>query len=282
MKIDFEIIFVNDGSTDNSEAIIDRLKQKSPQHIKSIRLRRNFGKATALSAGFNMAKGKVIITMDGDLQDDPKEIPHFIKKIESGFDLVSGWKQHRRDSLIKNTSSKLFNLVTRKATGINLHDFNCGFKAYRAETVHRLALYGELHRYIPALIAAQGYQVGEILVNHRKRRYGKSKYGALRFIYGFFDLLTVIFITKYRLRPLHMIGPIGLIFFLSGLAGATYLTYEKLILNQTIGNRPLLLLSVMSMIMGVQIGITGLVGEQITASIESLKKHDHQQPTQTH
>jgi len=279
---EYEIILVNDGSTDRSQVVIDQLGQQFPRYVRGLTFRRNFGKAAALAAGFDSAKGEIIITLDGDLQDDPREIPRFIEKIKSGYDLVSGWKQHRQDPLIKNISSRLFNFVTGKIFEAKLHDFNCGFKAYRAETVKELALYGELHRFIPVLLAARGYKIGEIPVNHRRRQFGKSKYGSIRFINGFFDLLTVLFITKFHLRPLHMIGPIGMIFFLSGFIEAAYLTYDKIVLGQPIGNRPLLLLAVMSMIMGVQIGITGLVGEQITASLESQKKHDHQQLAKTH
>lgn len=270
----FELIFINDGSTDNSQKNIEELCKRHPQSIKKIQFRKNSGKAAALQAGFNLAKGDIIITLDGDLQDNPQELPRFIKKIEEGFDLVSGWKQNRKDPVTKNLASKLFNFVTGKVTKIKLHDFNSGFKAYRAEAVKTLNLYGELHRYIPVLVAAQGFKITEIPIEHRKRQFGKSKYGSIRFINGFFDLLTVLFITKFNKQPLHMFGYIGLVFFTAGFAGGIYLSILKFLFKAAIGNRPLLLLSVMLMIMGVQIIITGLIGEQITASLTS-RKTDH-------
>lgn len=260
---DFEIIFVNDGSSDATQEVISRLFEKDKEHIKEIQFLTQFGKAAALHAGFQMAKGEVIFTMDGDIQDDPAEIPRFLTKLAEGYDLVSGWKQYRKDSFLKNKTSKIFNAVTNYISKVKLHDFNCGFKAYRAEVAKGLNLYGELHRYIPVLVAARGYKVTEISIHHRKRRNGKSKYGLLRFIHGGLDIVTVMFITKFHARPLHFFGYVGLGFFSVGFLIGVYLTYLKFFGHQSIGERPLLLFSVMLIIMGVQIGITGLVSEQI-------------------
>ncbi len=259
----YEIIFVNDGSLDGTQDKINSLFKQDFKHIRGIQLLSQTGKAAALHAGFQLAKGEIIFTMDGDLQDDPHEIPNFLKKLNEGYDLVSGWKQNRKDSFVKNKTSKVFNAVTNIISRVKLHDFNCGFKAYRAEAVKDLNLYGELHRYIPVLVAARGYKVTEIPVHHRKRRNGKSKYGLLRFIHGALDIVTVMFITKFHSRPLHLFGYVGASFFTLGFLFGLYLTAAKFIGHQSIGERPLLLFSVMLMIMGVQIGITGLVSEQI-------------------
>jgi glycosyltransferase involved in cell wall biosynthesis len=260
---DFEIIFVNDGSIDTTQVKIDSLYNNDSKHIRCIQFLTQYGKAAALHAGFQLAKGDIIFTLDGDLQDDPHEIPHFIAKIEEGYDLVSGWKQNRKDSFVKNNTSKIFNVVTNFISKVKLNDFNCGFKAYRAEVAKSLNLYGELHRYIPVLVAARGYKVTEIPVHHRKRKNGKSKYGPLRFIHGALDIVTVMFITKFLSRPLHLFGYVGASFFTVGFLSGLYLTVVKFIGHQSIGERPLLLFSVMLMIMGVQIGITGLISEQI-------------------
>ncbi|PIP14760.1 glycosyltransferase [Candidatus Roizmanbacteria bacterium CG03_land_8_20_14_0_80_36_21] len=263
----FEIIFVNDGSQDSTQEEIEKIFKKDKLHIKAIQFRNNFGKASALRAGFQLAKGEIIVTLDGDLQDDPHELPKFIDKIEAGYDLVCGWKKHRKDSFIKNNSSKLFNAFTNSISEVKLHDFNCGFKAYRSEVAKGINLYGELHRYIPVLLASQGYNICEVSIEHRKRKYGKSKYGSQRFMHGFFDLLTVVFITRFKTRPLHFFGYFGLSFFFLGLIFSLYLTYIKLFNHIAIGERPLLLFSIMLMIMGVQIGAIGIVGEQITTVI---------------
>lgn len=263
----FEIIFVNDGSQDSTQEEIEKIFKKDKFHVRTIQFRNNFGKASALKAGFQLAKGKIIVTLDGDLQDNPSELPKFIDKIKEGYDLVCGWKRHRKDSFIKNSTSKIFNAFTNSISKIKLHDFNCGFKAYQAEVAKGINLYGELHRYIPVLLASQGYKICEVPIEHRKRKYGKSKYGSQRFMHGFFDLLTVIFITRFRTRPLHFFGYFGLSFFSLGLILSLYLTYIKLFNHVAIGERPLLLFSVMLMIMGVQIGAIGIVGEQITTVI---------------
>jgi len=264
---DFEIIFVNDGSRDASQREIESLFEKDPRHVRGIQFRNNFGKAAALHAGFQLASGEIIATLDGDLQDDPHELPNFLEKIEEGYDLVSGWKNHRKDSFIKNNTSKIFNVVTSSISKVKLHDFNCGFKMYRADVAKGLNLYGELHRYIPVIAASQGYRITEVSIEHRKRKFGETKYGSIRFIHGFFDLLTVLFITKFRARPLHLFGYFGLGFFSLGFITGIYLAAIKFFAHQAIGERPLLLFSVMLMIMGVQIGTIGLVGEQITTMI---------------
>jgi len=267
LDLTYEIVFVDDGSRDGTHAVVETLHLMNQGRVKVIEFQANFGKAAALKAGFEHASGDVIVTMDADLQDVPAEIPKFIEKINEGHDLVSGWKEDRKDPFIKNKTSILFNAVTRYISKVNLHDFNCGFKAYRKEVAKGLNLYGELHRYIPVIAGAQGYRVAEIPVHHRKREFGKTKYGPIRFIHGFLDLLTVIFITRYRVRPLHLFGYLGLGFFSAGFLIAIYLTALKFIWHQPIGDRPLLLFSAMLMIMGVQIGVVGLVGEQITSLI---------------
>ncbi len=265
--LSYEIIIINDGSTDNTQEVIEKLFANDPKHIRGIQFVHNTGKAAALHAGFAKALGQITIQLDADLQDDPKEIPRFIAKIEEGYDLVVGWKKNRIDSFLKNESSKLFNTVTSGITGVKLHDHNCGFKAYKTAFAKQLNLYGELHRYIGVLAVHAGWKITEIPVHHRKRHKGVSKYGWIRFIHGFFDLFTVLFLTRYRSRPLHLFGYIGFVFFLLGFVIALYLTAIKLFAHESIGSRPLLLLSVMFMIMGVQIGVTGLVGEQITTHL---------------
>lgn len=267
LNLEYEIIFVNDGSKDRTQEVIDELYKTDPRHIKIIEFRSNFGKAAALRAGFEMAKGDIIAQLDADLQDNPKELTKFIQKINEGYDMVVGWKQNRKDSFIKNKTSKLFNGATNFISKAKLHDHNCGFKVYKSEVIRNVNLYGELHRYIAVLASAKGYKVAEVPIEHRKRQFDKSKYGASRFIKGFLDLLTVVFITKFQSRPLHFFGYIGLSFFSLGFVFATYLTLLKLITHQSIGERPLLLFSVMLMIMGVQILVTGIVGEQITTLV---------------
>lgn len=264
MPYAYEIIFVNDGSLDTTQEKIEYLHQLDKEHVKGIQMRHQSGKAAALHAGFQIAQGKLVFTLDGDLQDDPVEIPNFIAKIDEGYDMVSGWKYNRLDSFVKNKTSKIFNAVTNSISKVKLHDHNCGFKVYKSEIVKELNLYGELHRYIPVLVSAKGYRVAEIPVNHRKRHSGKSKYGPIRFIHGFLDLLTVLFITKFQSRPLHLFGYLGISFFTLGLLFALYLSFIKIFIHHAIGDRPLLLLAVMLMIMGVQIGITGLISEQLS------------------
>jgi len=260
----YEIIFVDDGSTDRSMELLEGLHAGDP-HVKVIQLRKNCGKSAALQLGFGAARGVIVITMDADLQDEPKEIPRFIEKIEEGYDLVSGWKSVRRDPVSKILPSRLFNKVTSLMTGIPIHDFNCGFKAYVGEAVRDINLYGELHRYVPVLLHRKGYSVTEIRVVHHPRRFGRSKYGLERFVRGFLDLLTVMFLTRYLRRPLHLFGTIGLLSLLSGLIINVYLSVLWF-QGAGIGRRPLLMLGVLLCVVGVQFISIGLLGEMIAES----------------
>jgi len=267
----YEIIFIDDGSTDNSYNEITKLA-KSDQNVKPIHFRTNFGKAAALQAGFEKAKGDIIFTMDADLQDDPDEIPRFIEKIEEGYDLVSGWKKKRRDPITKRWPSKFFNLITSMVFHLRLHDYNCGYKAYRREAAKSLDIYGELYRYIPAIIWSKGYSVAEIVVTHHKRKFGKSKYGAGRLIRGFLDLLTVTMITKYRRSPLYLFGASGLIISLIGFTISVWLAVEKIFFGMSLSNRPLLFLGILLIVVGVQLISLGLLGEMIVYSSRQRRK----------
>lgn len=258
-----EIVFIDDGSRDGTAAAVRRAHQADPR-VKLLRLRRNFGKAAALTAGIEASRGALVITMDGDLQDDPDEIPRFLAKLEDeGLDLVSGWKRRRRDPVSKRYPSRLFNWVTRRLARVDLHDFNCGYKAYRREVLDEISIYGELHRYIPVLASRRGFAVGEIEVTHHPRRHGVSKYGLDRFYKGFLDLLTVLFITRYTPRPLHLFGAGGMACFLAGLGINLYLAVLWFG-GRNLSNRPLLLLGVLLMLLGIQLLSTGLIGEMIT------------------
>jgi len=267
---EYELIFVDDGSTDNSFSILEDFHNKD-KTVKVIQFRRNFGKSAALSAGFRYAKGKVVITVDADLQDDPQEIPNFIKKLDEGYDIISGWRFKRKDPFSKTFPSKLFNYLTSILTGIKIHDFNCGFKACKKEVIEDINIYGELHRYIPVLAHWHGYRVGEIKVKHHPRGGGKSKYGLERLFRGFTDLLTVMFLTKYAKKPLHLFGAVGVLLFLIGLIINIYLLIIKL-LGEGIGDRPLLLLGVLLMVVGFQIISTGLIGEMIAGTRNKVDK----------
>src|SRR5207302_9611538 len=227
-------------------------------NVRVVRLRRNFGKAAALAAGFANAEGDVVVTIDADLQDDPAEIPRLLAKLDEGFDLVSGWKMHRRDPLSRRMLSRIFNRVTSLFSGVRMHDLNCGLKAYRAEVVHGLRLYGELHRFIPVLAQYRGFRVAELPVNHRARERGRSRYGVERYIRGFLDLLTVSFIGRYQHRPLHLFGGLGLVLGLIGFAILIYLTVVKA-LGHAIGERPLLTLGVLLVVVGLQFFSLGLI-----------------------
>jgi glycosyltransferase involved in cell wall biosynthesis len=262
----WEAIFVDDGSTDGTFAALTRL-HNAAQNVRVVRLRRNFGKAAALVAGFDQARGDIVVTIDGDLQDDPAEIPRLLAKLDEGFDLVSGWKTRRQDPLSRRLLSKLFNRVTSAFSGVRLHDMNCGLKAYRAEVVHGLRLYGELHRFIPVLAHYRGFRIAELPVNHRPREHGRSRYGVERYLRGFLDLLTVSFIGRYRHRPLHLFGGLGLILGLIGSAVLVYLTVIKA-LGHAIGQRPLLLLGVLLVVIGMQFFSLGLISEMITSHHE--------------
>jgi dolichol-phosphate mannosyltransferase len=235
--------------------------------VRVVRLRRNFGKAAALVAGFDQARGETIVTIDGDLQDDPAEIPRLLAKLEEGFDLVSGWKARRRDPLRRRVGSRIFNAVTGRLSGVRLHDMNCGLKAYRAEVVRGLRIYGELHRFVPVLAHHRGYRIAELPVNHRPREHGRSRYGMERYLRGFLDLLTVSFIGRYRHRPLHLFGGLGLALGLVGFAILVYLTVVKLA-GHAIGQRPLLTLGVLLVVVGMQFLSLGLISEMITSHHE--------------
>ena len=258
----WEAVFVDDGSTDGSFAALTRQHNGHHNH-RVIHQRKNIGKAAAIAAGFAHAEGDVVVTIDADLQDDPAEIPPLLAKLDEGFDLVSGWKAHRRDPITRRVPSKIFNWVTGRVSGLRLHDLNCGLKAYRAEVVQGLRLYGELHRFIPVLAHYRGYRVAELPVNHRPREHGRSRYGVERYVRGFLDLLTVSFIGRYRYRPLHLFGGLGLALTALGFGVLLYLTVDK-IAGHAIGKRPLLILGVLMMVVGLQFFSLGLISELIT------------------
>jgi dolichol-phosphate mannosyltransferase len=262
----WEALFVDDGSTDGTFAALTRLHARTP-NTRVVRLRRNFGKSTALAAGFAQADGETVVTIDGDLQDDPAEIPRLLAKLEEGFDLVSGWKAERRDPWRRRLVSKVFNAVTGRVSGLRLHDMNCGLKAYRAEVVRGLALYGELHRFIPVLAHYRGFRVAELPVNHRPRPHGRSRYGLERYLRGFLDLLTVTFMGRYRHRPLHLFGGLGLVLAFLGTATLAYLTLLKAT-GEAIGHRPLLTLGVLLVVVGLQFFSLGLLSEMVTSHHE--------------
>jgi dolichol-phosphate mannosyltransferase len=268
---DLEIIFIDDGSTDGSWKLIERLAAADPR-VRGIRFRRNFGKAAALSAGFDAAQGELVITLDADLQDDPREIPRFLAEIDKGLDCVSGWKQVRHDPWHKTGPSKVFNWLVGALTGVKLHDHNCGFKCYRREIFDEVRLYGELHRFVPVLAAARGWKVGEIVVNHRPRQHGRSKYGVTRIVKGFLDLLTVYFLTGFEQRPQHLLGTLGIVSFIAGFCGLVYLAaywvVDKLVpsLNlEDIRNRPLVIYSMGALLLGAQFISMGFLAELFTA-----------------
>ena len=254
----YELMYINDGSTDATEKVLLDLHEKdSNAHV--ISLRRNFGKATALNAGLRHVKGDIIFTIDADLQDDPKEIPRFIEKLGEGYDLVVGWKMNRLDPAEKRLPSKLFNMVTSVFSGVNLHDHDCGFKAFRREVADSLDLYGELHRYIPVLAHRQGFRITEIPVEHHKRDFGHSKYGVERYLRGLFDFMTTAFLIRYSDRPMYFFGKIGLACLVSGVFICAYLSVLWFMGN-TIGGRPLLMLGVLLILLGIQFISTGFIG----------------------
>ena len=258
----YEIVLIDDGSTDGTWHVIRTLRAVDPR-VRALRHRRSFGKAQALANGFAVVRGDVVVTMDGDLQDDPDELPRFLAKLDEGCDLVSGWKQRRQDPLGKTLPSKVFNRTVRLASGVPLHDFNCGYKAYRRQVSDALRLYGELHRFTPVLAHAQGFRIGEVPVRHHARRWGKSKYGWGRLVKGFLDLLTVVFLTQYRQRPMHLFGLPGLLALGLGVAIGLWLSADKLLGGATIGTRPLLLLAVLLVVLGAQFFGLGLLGEYL-------------------
>ncbi|HEX2432661.1 MAG TPA: glycosyltransferase family 2 protein [Gaiellaceae bacterium] len=262
----WEAVFVDDGSADGSFVALTRLHATAP-NVVVVRLRRNFGKAAALAAGFRHASGGVVVTIDADLQDDPAEIPRLLAKLDEGFDLVSGWKAQRRDPLTRRLLSRIFNGVVGRVSGLRLHDMNCGLKAYRAEVVRNLRIYGELHRFLPVLAHDRGYRVAELPVNHRPREHGRSNYGVERYLRGFLDFMTVWFMGRYRHRPLHLFGGLGLALGAIGSVLLAYLTVLKLS-GEAIGHRPLLTLGVLLVVVGLQFFSLGLLSELITSHHE--------------
>lgn len=261
---DYELIFVDDGSTDNSLYVLKEIHNKDSR-VKIVHFRKNFGKSHALSRGFMHCRGETVITLDADLQDLPEEIPSLLKHIDKGFDLVSGWKKKRNDPFGKRIASRLFNFFASIITGIKIHDFNCGLKAYKKEVTTHLSLYGEIYRFIPAIAGWKGFKVGEVIVKHGSRIYGKSKFGQERLLRGFLDLLTIMFLTKYTQRPLHLFGGLGLLLSLFGFIVDAYLALLWFS-GQFIGHRPLLLLGTLLVIIGVQFISFGLLGELIVFS----------------
>jgi glycosyltransferase involved in cell wall biosynthesis len=271
LNISYEVILVDDGSKDNSLKIIREICRQD-NRFKFISFQKNYGKSAALQMGFKRVTGDVVITMDADLQDDPHEVGALIKKLEEGYDLVSGWKKHRHDPFIKRHSSKFFNLITRLMSGIKIHDFNCGIKAYRKEVVQNIKVYGELHRYMPVLADWQGFKISEVIVKHHPRRYGTTKFGISRFFKGFIDLITVLFATRYIKRPMHLFGFFGAAAFLAGLIVNGYLTYEW-ISGEPLSNRPMLFLGILLIIVGVQFFSTGLLGEMFVHNYMDEKEY---------
>lgn len=257
----FEVVFVDDGSTDSSVKRVEELVRAHPE-VSLVQLRGNFGKSAALAAGFERARGEIVFTMDADLQDDPKEIPRFLAKLEEGYDVVSGFKQKRHDPWHKVIPSRIFNGMVRRLTGVPLRDVNCGFKAYRAEVVRSVRLYGEMHRFVPVLAHWRRFRIAELVVEHHPRRFGVSKFGAGRFYRGLMDLLTVTFLLKFDRKPLHFFGLPGMASVGSGFAICLYLTVRWL-LGDPIGQRPLLFLGVLLVVVGVQILATGLIAELV-------------------
>ena len=264
IKTDYEVIFIDDGSTDYTLEVLKDI-HKAGNNIKIIEFRRNFGQTAAISAGFDYSQGDVIITMDGDLQNDPEDVPLLLKKISEGYDIVSGWRADRKDPFFtKKLPSKISNWLASKLTGVKLHDFGCTLKAFRREVVENINLYGEMHRYIPALASWMGISIAEVKVRHHPRQYGRSKYGIARLMRGMLDLITVKFLLSYSTRPLQLFGIPGILSFLAGFVIGAYLTFEKLFFGISLADRPLLLLAVLLIFLGVQFITTGLLGEIIT------------------
>lgn len=263
LGLEWETIVVDDGSTDGTFAAISELAECNPR-VGVVRLRRNFGKSVALAAGFQVTRGDIVITLDGDGQDDPADIPRMLEALEEGSDLVSGWKRDRQDPFTRRLASKIFNWFTARVTGVRMHDMNCGFKAYRGECARSIEVYGEMHRFIPAFAAQQGWRVSEIPVNHRARQHGRSRFGFERYRRGALDLLTVAFLGRYRQRPLHLFGAVGLGLVLLGFLICLYLSIIW-IGGEAIGERPLLFLGVLLIVVGVQLFSLGLLGQMLVA-----------------
>lgn len=279
--LSFEVVFVNDGSTDHSWSVIERLSCSDPA-VHGICFRRNYGKSAALYCGFEVAQGDVVITMDADLQDDPKEVPQMYRMIkDEGYDLVSGWKKKRYDNaLMKNLPSKLYNATARKVTGIKLHDMNCGLKAYRNEVVKNIEVYGEMHRYIPYLAKNAGFcKIGEKVVQHHKRKFGKSKFGLERFVNGYLDLLSLWFLATFGKKPMHFFGLMGTITFLIGMFITLYLIVEKIVSQsgglkyRAVTEQPLFYLALVALVIGVQLFLTGFLAELVSRNSKDRNKY---------
>jgi len=275
LNLEYEIIVIDDGSTDGTDEILRELN-RNHQKLRAYIFRKNYGKSAALSEGFKQARGEKVITMDADLQDDPGEIPNLIEKLDEGFDLVSGWKKKRHDPITKKLPSRLFNFVTSLLSGISIHDFNCGLKAYRKEVLETIHIYGELHRFIPVLAHWQGFRVGEIPVQHHPRKFGRSKFGINRFFHGFLDLITVLFLTRYRTSPLHIFGMVGLLIFLAGFLIESYLTIIWFG-GAGIGTRPLFFLGILLIIVGAQFIVLGLLGEMLSAGFAEKTEYAYKE-----
>lgn len=272
----YEVLLIDDGSKDKSWSVIESLSAANP-NIKGIRFRKNYGKSAALQVGFSHAAGDVVITMDADLQDSPDEIPALYKMItEEGFDLVSGWKKKRYDPITKTIPTKIYNGTTRLLTGIPLHDMNCGLKAYRNEVVKSIEVYGEMHRYIPILARKAGFRkIGEKVVQHQARKYGSTKFGMERFLYGFLDLLSVSFMTRFANRPMHIFGGLGVLSFFIGFCIVTYLTVAKFIFAQyRMTERPIFYIALVSIIVGVQLFVAGFLGELVSRKAPDRNQYD--------
>lgn len=273
LKKSYEIIFVDDGSIDNSLNILKSLHKKDP-NVLIVSHRGNFGKSIALKNGFNIARGEIIFTMDADLQDNPKEIPKFLNKLSTGYDMVSGWKKIRHDPFSKTFPSKIGNLLTRLLTKVPVHDLNCGFKAYKKEVIDNIDLYGELYKYIPVLAQNENFKVGEIVVEHRARKWGKSKFGWQRNIKGFLDMLTVVFLTGYLKRPAHFFGTFGILSFSFGFTIGLYISYLRFTTGSIQYRQPLLFLGMLLMIVGIQLITTGLLAEMLVNLNQDRHKHN--------
>lgn len=268
----YEVIFVNDGSTDQTQQVLEEIQKNNPAMVKVIEFRKNFGKADAYQAGFELCSGDLILTLDGDLQDDPADIPKFLEQIDNGYDMVVGWKFERYDAKSKIVQSLLFNYILRRMIKIPLHDFDNGYRCLKREILNHLYLYEGMYRYIPVFAGGKGFKITEVKVNHRPRKFGQSKYGFSRVGKGFFDLITLGFISIYFKKPLHFFGGIGGAMFLIGFGAAFYLSYLKIFLRAPIGNRPLLLFGILFMIIGIQLVLFGLIGEMI-ANISKKEKN---------
>lgn len=258
----YELIFIDDGSNDDSFGVLERLHKDNPK-VKIIQFRRNYGKAAAISIGFREARGEVVITMDADLQDIPEEIPNLIAKLNEGYDLITGWRVKRLDPFLKKFTSKVFNIIASLLTGLPIHDLNCGLKAYRKTVVKELKIYGELHRFLPLLAYCEGFRIGEQELRHDYRKHGKSKYNSTRFLKGFLDLLTVLFLNKYLGSPLHFFGLLGTFFLFAGIGINSYITYLRVLFGNIQARYPLLFLGILLMVVGIQFITTGLLGEML-------------------